>query len=308
MFTEKTSLIIPTRNRTKNIQALLQQLKILRLKFLEIIIVDSSDNDQKKIIKIICKNYNIKLINSYPSTSHQRNLGIKNKRKHSKFTMFLDDDLIFYKNSFFEMNKFIKNNDNILAYSFNHFSKFNLNFIERFKVSKISRFFHLYSNKPGIVMRSGWHTKIVNLKKNTYVEWVPTAAVIFKSKFINNIRFDESFGQYSYLEDLDFSLNLKKNNNDFKFAIVSKAKFLHPNNLNRINFQFGAIEIINRFKIVKKYNLNKYYYFYISFIKTFISFLYIFTLNFNYFFKFTGNIFGIIKSIGNISIDKKKNY
>ncbi len=35
-------------------------------------------------------------------------------------------------------------------------------------------------------MRSGWHTKIVNLKKNTYVEWVPTAAVIFKSKFINN--------------------------------------------------------------------------------------------------------------------------
>ncbi len=110
------------------------------------------------------------------------------------------------------------------------------------------------------------------------------------------------------MEDLDFSLNLKKNNNDFKFAIVSKAKFLHPNNLNRINFQFGVIEIINIFKIVKKYNLNKYYFFYISLIKTFISFLYIFTANLNYFFKFTGNIFGIIKSIGNIIIDEKKNY
>ena len=110
------------------------------------------------------------------------------------------------------------------------------------------------------------------------------------------------------MEDLDFSLNLKKNNNDFKFAIVSKAKFLHPNNLNRINFQFGVLEIINRFKILKIYNLNKYYFFYIILIKTFISFIYIFTANLNYFFKFTGNIFGIIKSIGNIIIDGKKNY
>ena len=297
MFTKNTSLIIPTHNRSKNIEATLKNLQELKLRFFEIIIVDSSNKNEKKLLKSICEKYDIKLINSYSSTSHQRNLGLKNKNKNTKFIMFLDDDLIFFKNSFQEMDKFINNKKikRILAYSFNHYLKTKNNLIERIKISKISNLLSLYSNKPGLVMNSGWHTKIINLKRNTYVQWLPTAAVIFHSSLIKNKFFDESFGRYSYLEDLDFSLSVKKDN--YKFVVVGKAKFFHPNHISRINFEFGYLEIINRFKIVRKYNLNELYFLYMGVIKSSLSLLYVFSGNINYIFKFLGNCFGLVRCL-----------
>jgi glycosyltransferase involved in cell wall biosynthesis len=306
MFTKKTTLIIPTYNRSEKVGSILSQLKKFKINFFEIIIVDSSNKYEKKKLKNICKRHNVKIINSFQSTSHQRNLGLKNKNKNTKFIMFLDDDLIFYKNSFREMNKFINNNKKTISgYSFNHFLRFNKknNLLEKIKTSKISYFFGLYINKPGIVMNSGWHTKIINLKKNTYVQWLPAAALVLDSAIIKNKSFDESFGAYSYLEDLDFSLNIK--DNQYKFAVVSKAKFLHPNNIIRVNFIFGYFEIINRFKIVDKYKLNKFYFFYMGFIKTFYSLFSVFSGNINYILKFLGNFIGLIKCIG-ITIYNKK--
>ena len=44
MFTNKTSLIIPTKNRSEYLIKLLNTLKNLNLNFNELIIVDSSDN------------------------------------------------------------------------------------------------------------------------------------------------------------------------------------------------------------------------------------------------------------------------
>jgi glycosyltransferase involved in cell wall biosynthesis len=305
MFTKKTSLIIPTYNRAEQVDTVLSQFKKFKIKFFETIIVDSSGAYEKKKLKNLCKKYDVIIINSFPSTSHQRNLGLKKKNKKTNFVMFLDDDLLFYKNSFIEMDKFIKNNNKkILGYSFNHYVKFNKkkSLIEKIKNSKISNFFGLYVNKPGIIMNSGWHTKIINLKRNTYVEWLPTAALVLNSTVVKNKFFDESFGAYSYLEDLDFSLNIKDNKS--KFVVVSKAKFLHPNNIIRVNFKFGYFEIINRFKIVEKYKLNKFYFFYMSLIKSFHSLLYFFSGNINYIFKFLGNLTGIIKCLG-IIIYKK---
>ena len=167
--------------------------------------------------------------------------------------------------------------------------------IERIKISKISNLLSLYSKKPGIVMNSGWHTKIINLKRNTCVQWLPTAAVIFHSSLIKNKTFDESFGRYSYLEDLDFSLSVKKDN--YKFFVVSKARFFHPNHISRINFKFGYLEIINRFKIVSKYNLNELYFLYMGVIKSSFSLLYVFSGNINYIFKFLGNCFGLVRCL-----------
>ena len=297
MFTKNTSLVIPTHNRSKNIEATLKNLQELKLRFFEIIIVDSSNKKEKKLLKSICEKYDVKLINSYPSTSHQRNLGLKSKDKNTKFIMFLDDDLIFFQNSFQEMDKFINNKKikRIIAYSFNHYLKTKNNLIEKIKISKISNLLSLYSKKPGIVMNSGWHTKIINLKRNTFVQWLPTAAVIFHSSLIKNKTFDESFGRYSYLEDLDFSLSVKKDN--YKFVVVSKAKFFHPNHISRINFKFGYLEIINRFKIVSKYNLNELYFLYMGVIKSLFSLLYVFSGNINYIFKFLGNCFGLVRCL-----------
>ena len=136
MFVKKTTLIIHTRNRVKHINKILKQLYKLNLNFNEIIIVDSSEISSRRYLSNICKKYKVKLHFSKPSTSLQRNLGLKLKKPNSKFVMFLDDDVIFYKNSFQEMNKIISKhhrNENIVGFCFNQVSTDAVGLFEKFE-------------------------------------------------------------------------------------------------------------------------------------------------------------------------------
>ena len=218
-----------------------------------------------------------------------------NKNKNSKYVMLLDDDIIFKKRSFINLNKKIlfheKSKSKILGYGFNQKKKIKASLLEEVKKSKIAKMLGLYSEKPGIVMRSGWQTKILNIKRDILSDWVPTGAVVFPSKILN-IKFNESFGAYSYLEDLDFSLNLRKKNYMNKFLIVANANFFHPNDIERIDYNFGMIEILNRFSIVKKYKLNKLHFFYMALIKSLMTLL-MSIKNIKNIKKFFGNVVGI---------------
>ena len=63
-----------------------------------------------------------------------------------------------------------------------------------------------------------------------------------------------------------------------------------------INFSFGYYELVNRCKIVKKYKLNFYHFYYISLIKIFMSFVEVF-INIRSTPKFLGNIVGLLGTI-----------
>jgi glycosyltransferase involved in cell wall biosynthesis len=294
MFTKKTSLIIPTHNRPRFLGKTLKRLLALNLLFSEIIVVDSSNDKYKKKIKVLCKKYKAKLFESQASTSLQRNVGLKKRNKKNIFIMFLDDDVIFLKNSFFEMNETIKkyyDNSEVVAFGFNQIQAKNNNFLERFKKSDFVKRIKLYSDQPGFVTKGGWNTKILNVKNDTFANWVFTTASIFKSNSIKNKFFNLSFGEYSYLEDLDFSLNLTKSNK--KIIISSLAKFKHPLNIDRSNFKFGNIEVVNRYKIVKKFNLSKIFFFINLSIRFFMSLFKIFLLDLNSFLRAMGNIYGL---------------
>jgi GT2 family glycosyltransferase len=212
--------------------------------------------------------------------------------------MFLDDDIFLFDNAIEQMNNTMnkfEDREDLAAFGFNHIQQENKTFFENIKNSKLSCFIGLYSNKPGVVMRSGWHSKILNLKEDVFVDWVYTAACIYKYDYIKNFRFDETLGRYSYLEDLDFSLNLKSIKK--KILISSAAKFMHPKNIDRSNFDFGSLEVCNRHKIVKKHNLSIFRFFIISLFRFLISFCGIFSLNKKLLLRSFGNIFGFAKCL-----------
>ena len=293
MFTLKTSLIIPTRNRSKRLIKLLDNLFNLKIKFSEILVIDSSENIQSKKIKIYCKKKKIRYFFSKPSTSYQRNLGLK-KSKKNDFIMFMDDDVVFYKNAFIRMDQCINiigNNPKIGAFGFNQIQNEKENIFERMKKFRFINYFNIYPITPGKVSKSGWHSKILNLKKDILADWVFTTVSIFKKKSISGLKFDESFGRYSYLEDLDFSLNLKKKNK--KIYISSKAKFIHPKNIDRSGLIFGIVEIRNRFKIIKKHNLSIIHFIIGCMIRFMISIIKSIAFNHKYFFRAIGNVCGI---------------
>jgi len=190
MFTKSTSLIIPTRNRNDFLFKTLSQLKYYKIKFQEIIVIDSSDNFNKLFLKKNYKKFSVKFYRSEPSTSAQRNLGLKLRNKKNQFVMFLDDDISFFKDAFFNINNAInlnKNNDNISGFGFNLIIKQKKNFLDLIKMSYIAKLLNLYSDLPGVVAESGWQTKIINIKSDILSDWCSTQAVIYKSKFLKNI-------------------------------------------------------------------------------------------------------------------------
>jgi glycosyltransferase involved in cell wall biosynthesis len=307
MFTKHTSLVIPTRNRNNFLLKTLNQLKNFKIKFKEILVIDSSDKFDKSFFKEICKKFSVKFYRSKPSTSLQRNIGLKLRNKKSQFVMFLDDDIVFFKNSFFDMNKTInlyKNDNNISGFGFNLITNRKKTFLDLIKSSYIIKLTNLYSDKPGVVTQSGWHTIVSNIKSNVLAEWFSTQAVIYKSKFITNINFNENFGNYSYLEDLDFSLKVNKKRKR-KILVNYSSRYKHPNEIKRNNINFGIVEIFNRFIIVKSHKFNLTLFFLGSFVRFLLSLLNIFKGEFSSFFRACGNIAGIIKSFFYLIIENK---
>jgi GT2 family glycosyltransferase len=296
MFVEKTTLIIPTHNREKLLEKLLFHLKELKLNFLEIIVIDSSEKKiRNKIIKI-SKFFKTKLYFSKPSTSIQRNIGLKKANKKSKYIMFLDDDILFYKNSFLEMNKLIRLNkfdESISGFGFNMNKVNKKDFIESIKESNFIKKIGLYSEQPGKITKSGWQTKIKNIHKDTYVDWIYTAASVYKANKIKNLKFSRNLGTYSYLEDLEFCLKLKKIYPENKLLISKLARFRHPNDIQRTSFSFGFLEIKNRYLIVKKYKLNTKLFFLGSLIRMFISLINVIKGNLKYIQRTIGNFISI---------------
>ena len=294
MFTQKTSLIIPTKDRVESLIKLIRKFEILNLSFHETLIIDSSNIQNSKKIYDLTKQKRLRYFKTKPSTSYQRNLGLENINTN-KFVMFIDDDVELFENTFEKMNECIakyEDNEEIAGFCFNQISDQKNSTFEKLKSLKILGYLDFYPTKPGKVVQSGWHSKILNLKNDVLGDWMFTTMCIYKTKEINKIKFDETFGEYSYLEDLDFSLNLS--NKGKKFFLSSEAKFKHPINIDRSSYKFGIIEVINRFKIVKKHNLSKKIFFIVLFFRAFFSFLKSLTFDMKYFKRGLGNFYALL--------------
>lgn len=293
MFTDHTSVIIPTKNRSSEVIALIDQLNNLNINFQELLIVDSSDTEHSDKIYKMCNKENFKYFKTKPSTSYQRNYGMS-KINQNKFVMFIDDDVVLFDDTFEKMDKCIQKfgeDDTIGAFGFNQIDNENKSFLENLKQTNLIKKLNIYPSSPGRIARSGWQSKILNLKEDIIGDWIFTTICIYKYRDIKNNKFDETFGQYSYLEDLDFSLNLLKQKK--KIYISSEAKFLHPQNIDRSGFNFGVTEIKNRYKIVNKYKLSKKLFFIGSFLRFLLSFLKSFSFKRKYFLRCLGNIYSI---------------
>jgi glycosyltransferase involved in cell wall biosynthesis len=283
------TIIIPTFNRYKILKKTINYLSKNSFFFKEIIIVDSSDKKKiDKNFKFRFKNLKIRVFYSKPSISLQRNIGLNKVKKNSEYIMFMDDDVQFRKKSFTIMKNFIVNNKNYSGIGFNLIIKDIVHNLEKLKKNNFFKFLGIYDPDDGKVTPSGWHTKAINLKKDTLVEWLPTQAVIYKYEDIKKIRFNLDYGVYSYLEDLDFSYSIKK-----KLIIHSKAKYSSNNIVDRDKFKFGEKEIINRFIFIKKFNLNKFKFATGSIMLIFKNIIFTF-FKINNFFRVLGNLKGVL--------------
>ena len=281
-------IVIPTRNRIVELTSTLNFLELNKFFFKKIVIVDSSNSEIKNKIKKMVRKYNanIKVVDSEASTCIQRNVGFK-FIQNNKYIMFLDDDNIFFPDAFYKMKNFLKNNKDFFGVAFNQVYKEKKNILNSFKKNYIINKLGIYNLNNGGLADSGWQSRFINFKNNKIVQWLPTRAVIYKSKAVKNIRFDRKLGVYGYLEDLDFSLQLKKKGN---LMVCSDAKYTHDQSIIRPGFQFGKKELRNRYYIVKKHKLNKILFFSTTFLRMLLTFKEGVLGNLNSFKRLAGNL------------------
>lgn len=281
-------IVIPTRNRIVELTSTLNFLESNKFFFKKIVIVDSSNSENKNKIKKMVRKYNanIKVVDSKASTCIQRNVGFK-FIQNNKYIMFLDDDNIFFPDAFYKMKNFLKDNKDFFGVAFNQVYKEKKNILNSFKKNYIINKLGIYNLNNGGLADSGWQSRFINFKNNKIVQWLPTRAVIYKSKAVKNIRFDRKLGVYGYLEDLDFSLQLKKGGN---LMVCSDAKYTHNQSIIRPGFQFGKKELRNRYYIVKKHKLNKNLFFVTTFLRMLLTFKEGVLGNLNSFQRLAGNL------------------
>lgn len=281
-------IVIPTRNRIRELTNTLNFLESNKFFFKKIVIVDSSNLEIKNQIKKKIRKYsaNIKVVNSEASTCIQRNVGF-NFIEKSKYIMFLDDDNIFYSDAFYKMQDFLNNNKDFVGVAFNQIYKERKNILDNFKKNYITHKIGIYSLDNGGFSDSGWQSRFVNFKNDKIVQWLPTRAVIYRCSEIKNSRFDKKLGVYGYLEDLDFSLQLKKRG---KLIVCSNAKYTHDQSITRPGFYFGKKELRNRYYIVKKHKLNKNLFFLTTLLRMLLTFKEGILGNLNSFKRLAGNL------------------
>ncbi len=186
-----------------------------------------------------------------PSAAGQRNSGLDAVSPEFGLVGFLDDDAVLEDDAVEAMLRFWEGADGTVGgAAFNLVDHPPMD-LEPLKRSRLADSLGLYARRPGAVAPSGFQTMIGQVERTTWTDWLPTTASVWRRKVLQDHRFDEWYGGYSYLEDLDFSYRVAKT---FKLAVVAEARYRHlpaPGGRGR-PYEFGVREVLNRVHFVRR--------------------------------------------------------
>ena len=155
----------------------------------------------------------------------------------------------------------------------------------------------------GVVTKSGWQTKAINLKR--FDGRMDTYSSSIYNKKLKNLKFDKAYGKYSYLEDLDFSYTLSRKE---QLMICSSAKYISDNRVNRNDYNFGVKEIINRHYFVNKFKFKKKYFFIGFIFSVFKNIAILFCFKPKFFLRIIGNFNALFKIMLDLKLKFKIEY
>ena len=215
----KLAFVVPTKDRPDDLRRMLASLAAQTRRIDQIIVVDGSDPDIRHVVEEF-SNLGIDYVRVFPpSLAQQRNAGMQQLRADITLAGYLDDDLVLEADAI----------ENIMAYWDNASGElggtvFNITNTLPPTWVRIKSLCGLDDQTPGRVLRSG-HTSILgHQKSNLDTDWLSGGATIWKREVIDRFSYDEWFQGTGYLEDLDFSFNVRGH---YRLALVADAKLAH---------------------------------------------------------------------------------
>jgi len=239
------AMIIPTKNRPHDLRFLLDSISAQDMWPAQIIIVDAGQISCENILKDF-EFFDIFYKKTIPSLTMQRNQGIGLLKENIDVVAFLDDDIILCLGAVKTAVNALRGLPDTCGVCCNNLSH------KRPKASILEKIFLVASDDVGVVMKSGFQSKICSLDKDYYVRWLIGGATFWKRSVFNDNRFDEWYYGYGHCEDLDFSYKLGKS---YKLLALKEAAFTH--NIKDIilehEYYLGRMQVANRVYFVRKY-------------------------------------------------------
>ncbi len=252
-------LIVPTRDRPRDIRTLLHNLSSQTIQPIQIVIIDSSAIPQPELVQEYTDlPIQYLAFQGEPSAAAQRNAGLACVDDDADLIGFVDDDIVFEPDAFEKMLAFWRTAPaDVRGAAFNLQEEETKATGGKLKHSRFAKWLGLYDPEPGAVAPSGWHTRLGAVSENTRVEWLISGAVLWRKQVLLNHQFDAFFKGYSYLEDLDFSYSAGRNG---QLVVVADAVFRHHHHHENLSsdwyYRFGQMEVRNRLYFVRKHGLS----------------------------------------------------
>jgi GT2 family glycosyltransferase len=252
------TIIIPTRNREKELTNLLEALNQTNSVIHQIIIIDSSDVISNNLVnssnrKILYHHTLIK------SAAIQRNIGIEFVDANCKFLAYLDDDVLPNIDYFDKLINTL-NNYNAIGVSGVAVNSKKLKTFTPGKFSQIYRYvFLLDSKQKGVILSSGVNITVkASPSSNVIVktEWLIGCA-LWDFQKIKNLLFDNRLFGQSLGEDVLFSLNASRLGPLFVDPSVH-LEHLESEKERPNQFIFYRMWVRNRYFIVSQLTGKKY--------------------------------------------------
>ena len=258
MESDKFSIIVPTRNRKKQLIELIKIINLEDKNLNELIIVDSSDKNSESEIVSINKKISY-FFTEMRSASIQRNIGVKHISSYSRYVFFLDDDVKPNSDYFNSLLSTIKQSKAIGASGIALEPILNSKTRNNLFIPILKKLFLLDSKIGGSLLKSAVNIPVQgNLKEgvNLYsTDWLIGCSV-WEASVFSKINFPTNFFGQSLGEDVLFSARASK----FGKLIVNSNIILQHNmsDIERPNRkEHYRMWIRNRFIISKELKLSK---------------------------------------------------
>ena len=246
---QKMAFVVPTKDRPADLRVLLNSVKRQTLKPTQLIVVDGSNPDIRFVVDEFPE-LNIDYVRVFPpSLSEQRNVGMQHLRGDITLAGYLDDDIELESNAIEEMLAFWERSPADLGGA-----AFNITNTPKPNVVKVMfrQWLGLDCIQPGKVLPSGFTSTLDWQQSDIKPDWLCGGATVWRREIVNQYSFDEWFQGTGYLEDLDFSFNVR---GKYRLALVERARIFNHSPPVRADSQYllGEWQIINRMYLVRKY-------------------------------------------------------
>ncbi len=206
-------MLIPTRNRPREVEALLTSIGASRVKPFQVILVSSGDDISNTVEKFVDKLSITHIHSEIPGQINQKKLGLSAVDSSVNWVVFLDDDLLVSPDTFekaFEcVQKFDRKNGKRLGGV-----GFGLPATSRFKnhgqASQIlARFFGIDHQPAGVVLSNGHATSYLEQQEPTETQWL-NGASMWRVETVLSYGSHGISSRYAACEDLIFSYPVGK--------------------------------------------------------------------------------------------------